>query len=229
MNCKDFHLYESDYIDNMLSNEEKIAFEHHMAECEDCRISFNNLKIVIESVNEIEEIELPENFSIEFREKLEQEKNAAVKKTVFRKSKLFTNIAASILICVASFSLVNNNLVNYKLAENESREQIYMEESARVRTANEYSTGDTAKNNEAIPQNKAFSIDIQTEDETNDKAEDKKEKSQPNEEAEMAPMESNLYANHEPNRKNIMNWVSIGAIMIGIGILVYNFLKNHKK
>lgn len=229
MNCKDFHLYESAYIDNMLSNEEKIAFEHHMAACESCKTSFNNLKAMIESVNEIEEIELPENFSMEFREKLVQEKNSTVKKTVFRKSKLFTNIAASILICVASFSLVNNNLVNYKMAENETREQIYMEENSRLKNASEYSTEHIEKNNEAIPQNKAFSIDIQTEDEMNDEAADRKKESQSNEEAEMAPVESNLYNNHEANRKNTMNWVSVGAIVIGIGMLVYNFFKNNKK
>lgn len=112
MNCKDFDLYGSAYIDNMLSEQEKLEFENHINECEYCNISLQNLKIIVESINELEEVELPRNFSSELEIKLQNEKNSKNRMVLFNKKKLLSGIVAGLLIFMASLSLINNSLIN---------------------------------------------------------------------------------------------------------------------
>ena len=112
MNCKDFDLYGSAYIDNMLSEQERLEFENHINECEYCNISLQNLKIIVESINELEEVELPRNFSSELTIKLQNEKNSKNRMVFFNKKKLLSGIVAGLLIFMASLSLINNSLIN---------------------------------------------------------------------------------------------------------------------
>jgi len=111
MNCKDFELYGSAYIDDMLSNEEKLEFENHIDECQYCNIKFLNLKIIIESANEIEEVELPINFCSELKTNLEMEKVNVTKKTIFNRKKLLSAIVAGLFIIITSVSLLNNSSI----------------------------------------------------------------------------------------------------------------------
>jgi len=111
MNCKDFELYGSAYIDDMLSNEEKLEFENHINECQCCKIKFLNLKVIIESANEIEEVELPINFCSELKTNLEMEKVNATKKTIFNRKKLLSAIVAGLFIIITSVSLLNNSSI----------------------------------------------------------------------------------------------------------------------
>jgi len=111
MNCKDFELYGSAYIDDMLLNEEKLEFENHINECQCCNIKFLNLKIIIESANEIEEVELPINFCSELKTNLEMEKVNVTKKTIFNRKKILSAIVAGLFIIITSVSLLNNSSI----------------------------------------------------------------------------------------------------------------------
>lgn len=108
MDCKNFEFYGSAYIDNMLSDQEKQKFESHINRCENCSIAFENLKLIVESVNEVEEIELPTNFSSQLNEKLQGAGGPRSKLALFRSNKIFTSVAAAVLIFVLSLSLINN-------------------------------------------------------------------------------------------------------------------------
>lgn len=123
MNCKDFDLYGSAYIDNMLSKEERLEFENHINECEYCNISLQNLKTIVESINELEEVELPRNFSSELMIKLQNEKNSKNRIVLFNKKKLLSSIVAGLLIFIASLSLINNSLIN------KNKDMLYSENS----------------------------------------------------------------------------------------------------
>lgn len=113
MDCKNFETYGSAYIDNMLSEEEKVDFKNHIGKCAACNIAFKNLKTVVESTGMLEEIELPTNFSDELHEKLKGDKNYKLKSNLFSKGKILGSVAATLLVLVISLSLVNNFL-NHK-------------------------------------------------------------------------------------------------------------------
>lgn len=106
MNCKDFQLYSSAYIDNMLSDKDKLSFENHIKECKNCRIALSNLKLIVESTNKLEEIGLPESFSKELGEKLKKLEGPK-SNFLFRGKKILRNIAAALLIAIISLSLIN--------------------------------------------------------------------------------------------------------------------------
>ena len=110
MDCKDFQTYSSAYIDNELSEEEKLDFKNHIGECETCNVAFENLKIVVESVNMLEKVELPINFSNELHEKLRDTKNYKSKPRLFSKAGILSGVAATLLILVLSLSVANNFL-----------------------------------------------------------------------------------------------------------------------
>jgi len=117
MNCEDFELYESAYIDNMLSSEEKLEFESHINRCEYCNVKLQNLKIIVESANEIEEVDLPINFSSELKTKLEKEKKFKSKNVMSNKKRMLSAIVAGLLIIITSVSLINNSSI-YKKRNN---------------------------------------------------------------------------------------------------------------
>ena len=112
MDCKDLKLYGSAYIDNMLSKEEELDFKSHINTCVACSIAFENLKIIVETTNTLEEVELPVNFSSELHAKLKKVKNHKTKTALFNKNKILSSIVAGLLILVVSLSLINNFL-NY--------------------------------------------------------------------------------------------------------------------
>lgn len=108
MDCNSFELNISAYLDNELTPEEKQDFEEHAKECKDCKIKYENFKIMIESLNEIEEIPLPKDFHIELGKKLRQEASTKRKNTSFS-WKYIGGIAAALLVVVVSTSFLNNN------------------------------------------------------------------------------------------------------------------------
>jgi len=101
----------------MLSNEERLEFESHIDECECCNIKFRNLKIIVESANEIKEIDLPINFSSELKANLEKEKANQNQNMILNKKKILNCIVAGLFIIITSVSLLNNSSI-YKNKNN---------------------------------------------------------------------------------------------------------------
>ncbi len=145
MDCKNLDLFGSAYIDNMLSKEEEIVFKSHIDTCLACSIAFENLKLIVETTNELEEIELPINFSSQLRRKLEKEKNHRSKILLFSKNKILASIVAGLVIIVISLSLINN-FSNYNRGNDlyaEMNDDIKEEEKVEINMASEESQNKT--------------------------------------------------------------------------------------
>lgn len=114
MNCTKFIDEISMYLDNMLDAEEKTDFEKHLDTCKTCSIEFNNLKIMLECVNEIEEIDLPSDFEAALHDRLIKETEAAKRKPPFlsrvfhSRVKIAGGMAAAIAVVVISIATVNH-------------------------------------------------------------------------------------------------------------------------
>ncbi len=234
MNCKNFHLYGSAYIDNEVSCEEKLEFENHINNCECCNIKFQNLKIVIESINELEEVDLPINFSSELRIKLENEKSKKIKK--FNKNKMFSNIAASILIFVASFSLINTNLINSNKMEqyNAIEDKHVSEKNITFKMAPEEVHEESSEQSKEIENEKSVDSKRMTPKSmaANEKLPQENTKENTKEDTENSIAPSNYDANSLENVDNqrtnnisLKNLLAGAAIVLGLVILIYNFSK----
>ncbi|SDK23614.1 DUF4349 domain-containing protein [Natronincola ferrireducens] len=108
MDCKEFDLYVSSYVDNYLDEKEKQNFERHLQQCESCRMEYENFKMVIDTVNEIEEIPLPKNFTVELGKRLREESIPKKKETIAKKWKWAGGIAAGLALVVMSASILTN-------------------------------------------------------------------------------------------------------------------------
>lgn len=105
------------YIDNELSEEDKIEFENHLLNCESCRQDVSNLTFIVNAVKDINEVELPENFHEEIMNKIKFENKKKVSFFNIQNFKKFTYAAAILLITVIGVDLnkkfsENNNLNN---------------------------------------------------------------------------------------------------------------------
>jgi len=111
MNCKDFEQYSSLYIDEMLTDKEKIEFEKHIEDCSLCSTALENLKTIVGCLNDIDEIELPSNFSTTLRQKLstiEAPKEEASKRLLKWSNGHWKGLAAGLVILVVSVTAYNN-------------------------------------------------------------------------------------------------------------------------
>ncbi|SET75914.1 protein of unknown function [Natronincola peptidivorans] len=108
MDCKNFDLNISSYVDDYLTQEEKQIFEKHMNECDLCKIKYDNFVFMIDAVNETDEIALPKNFTAELSKRL-REDTPQKKKNLPKNWKLITAIAASMLVVVASATMLMNS------------------------------------------------------------------------------------------------------------------------
>ncbi|SCY06157.1 DUF4349 domain-containing protein [Alkaliphilus peptidifermentans] len=110
MDCKNFDYYSSLYIDEILTEDEKIKFEKHLEECTSCKLGIENLKIVLECLDDIPEVELPSNFNETLREKLKMEtgvKEGLPKKKGFN-LRIMKGIAAGLLILLVTATAYNS-------------------------------------------------------------------------------------------------------------------------
>ncbi|MBM7614828.1 DUF4349 domain-containing protein [Alkaliphilus hydrothermalis] len=115
MNCNQIEEYASMYIDGMLTEEEMINFNEHLKTCKNCSISVENLRTLVTTVNEMEEIDLPENFTLSLREKLLQEQEVINKKDSNKWNKgpisswkILSSIAAAFVIMSISMALLED-------------------------------------------------------------------------------------------------------------------------
>lgn len=222
MNCKDFELYGSPYIDNMLSNDEKIEFESHINECESCNIKLKNLKTIVESINEVEEVELPITFSSEFKAKLEMEKTYRSKKRVFNNKKRLNTMVAGLLVIIASVALMSNSPI-YKNKNNlysEINEMSEKEERLTFDTASEKSrqAPDATildETEEDVPA-KPRTMSIRNMDEDEEEV--------PEKDIEKASNE-NIDEDIEKTDRKTVNIFVILSIIVGIVTLIYKKLK----
>lgn len=121
MNCKNFDDFGSLYIDQALSEEERLQFEAHLENCEECRMKLRNLQLIVESINEIEEVDLPDNFSASLREKLEKiEHQKTEKKHKWLNRRFYTTVAAGLLVGVVATAMLTQG--NWNMGSTKSND-----------------------------------------------------------------------------------------------------------
>lgn len=130
MNCKECLDLISLYVDGLLVGKEADEVKKHIENCEECREEYETLMIIKESLNDIEMVELPENFNEELHERLVVE--SQTKKTPsFDFSKInfkkinkkvsFGVVAAVVMIGVLVGPLSNMNKYDYEDAVYETK------------------------------------------------------------------------------------------------------------
>lgn len=121
MKCETIRNMFSSYIDKDLNDIEKTELENHLAECNECRKEYENLLDIISVCNNLEEVELPQDFRTELHQRLIEEKK---KKSFFggileRKGmKMATGLVAAALVIaigIGNSSLFTDN--NMKMAQ----------------------------------------------------------------------------------------------------------------
>lgn len=145
MDCKDFQTYGSAYIDNVLSEEEESDFEDHIKKCKACSTALKNLRTVVESLNMLEDAELPAHFSDELHERLQNARNHKLKSILSNRNRIL-KIAAMLLIFVLTLPLINNSL-NYKKESSPhfvTDDAVREEENADIGTTPDGARGETS-------------------------------------------------------------------------------------
>ncbi|SHJ87997.1 zf-HC2 domain-containing protein [Tepidibacter formicigenes] len=105
MDCNKFNENISYYVDGILNDSEKKEFEIHLTNCIDCKNKYNEMINIIQSLNDIEEVPLPDNYDKILREKLEKERDQNNKKSNWTK---YLFIVASVTIIAFSVHVFNN-------------------------------------------------------------------------------------------------------------------------
>lgn len=110
--CEEMMELMSLYIDNELSLQELECFEKHLANCHNCKKDLKDLKQIVILVNNLEELELPENYHQQLVSKLNSEKN-----TKFKEFRKYTMASCMLLVFVSLFWF-NNNLSESNIDNN---------------------------------------------------------------------------------------------------------------
>lgn len=145
MNCKRVNDLISFYIDNEVSKEEKTLLEEHMKTCDSCKEKYEQMKTIVNYLNDSEEVELPNGYDIKLREKLYEEKSRTVTKFNW---KYISTLAATLLILITSVSLIpklQNNFKQHLYMKNES-----VEDYQNVESAPNVELADDASKNKSI-------------------------------------------------------------------------------
>lgn len=71
--CNEIKELLSFYLDNELHENDRKQVVKHLENCNNCKVELERIKDIIEALNEIENIELPKDFSVNLHQKLEKE------------------------------------------------------------------------------------------------------------------------------------------------------------
>jgi len=109
MDCRKIHYFASLYIDEMMSDEEKIQFEKHCEECEECKTVLGNTRLMTESIKKISDVSLPSNFSASLSKRLSRNSNK--KKVRFpRMTRTIAGLVATAAVILLFVVFANPNL-----------------------------------------------------------------------------------------------------------------------
>lgn len=112
MKCEDYQEMISLYLDDALSLDEKQHLEEHLKHCLSCRETLEALRMITRELARIEEVELPQKFHEELRNRLRQDE-----KHHRPLSKWIPYVAGLVATLVIGFVMVENtNLINPKVA-----------------------------------------------------------------------------------------------------------------
>lgn len=170
MNCDKFRENISYYIDDILDDNDKREFEDHMNSCEQCKDEYEQMLILIDSLNSVEQVPLPDNYDETLRKKLNNEK-VKVKK----KWNKYMYIAASLAIVFFSVQ----NIDNLKTLEVQENPNIEVSEYSNQEDLQQNPTQNSDKENIEVGDNNTEDMkivpEVSDDKETNNSVPEKKE------------------------------------------------------
>ncbi len=105
MNCEKYSQWVSLYIDEELKEQDRIAFENHISNCNSCREEVDILQDITNNIKALKMIDPPEGFHQELMDKIKLEQQVIPLRT--KKHKWFLNIkVASAVAAVFIFSTI---------------------------------------------------------------------------------------------------------------------------
>lgn len=72
MNHDEFNMLMSDYYDDILDEDLKLEFEQHLKSCDSCKVDYENFKNMLDELNDIDMVELPDDFHLELMDRLKE-------------------------------------------------------------------------------------------------------------------------------------------------------------
>ncbi|WXR62005.1 DUF4349 domain-containing protein [Peptostreptococcaceae bacterium AGR-M142] len=72
MNHDEFNMLMSDYYDDILDEDLKLEFEQHLKSCDSCKVDYENFKNMLDELNDIDMVELPDEFHLELMDRLKE-------------------------------------------------------------------------------------------------------------------------------------------------------------
>ncbi|CAH2212605.1 zf-HC2 domain-containing protein [Tepidibacter aestuarii] len=134
MNCDKFRENISYYIDDILDDNDKHEFENHMNNCDQCRCEYEQMLVLIDSLNSVDQVPLPDNYDETLRKKLNNERVKGK-----RKWSKYMYIAASLAIVFFSTQNIDklktidtqesSNIEISETSNNEDAQQSPMQDS----------------------------------------------------------------------------------------------------
>lgn len=105
MDCIQVQELISEYVDNMLEEQDRKKIDLHLQECPQCRSDFEQLKDIVLMFNNIEAVKPPQDFKKSVMKKIRQE--VGIKKVIFGKRYWLPLVAtaAVLIIMIGTFSL----------------------------------------------------------------------------------------------------------------------------
>ncbi|MDD2190669.1 MAG: zf-HC2 domain-containing protein [Eubacteriales bacterium] len=112
MKCNEISGLLSLYIDQMLDETHKKAVEEHLLTCNSCKKEYDNIKEMVEHLNQVDFVAVPASFEYRMKKALKEEKadfsrsgakSGSSDKT--RKLRLLTSVAAVFAVGIISFGL----------------------------------------------------------------------------------------------------------------------------
>lgn len=108
MNCDEIRELLSLYIDNNLEEEQMIEIEKHLLVCDACKKEFEGIVLVINTMKNLPEVEIPVQFDSRLREGLKKEAESSRKADKKNKRIRYSSIAAIFLIGIFSIAMYNS-------------------------------------------------------------------------------------------------------------------------
>lgn len=146
MGCKKWKNFINEYIDDVLTENQKTAFELHLANCSDCSREVHELKEVVSMVKSLSRKDLPNDFEFRLRRSIETDeirRTAAINKRV-NYSGIVKWVGAAAAIFLIMFGVLTDMFnLNILEAQPEKEQQRILMEAA---PAQEEAATDKAQN-----------------------------------------------------------------------------------
>lgn len=111
-NCNQFRETILDYVDGLITPEQKKTVTKHLDECPQCRLFYDETRDLRNQLKKLQPIKMPPDFETVLRTRISMEKSLSRRGTVTWAVKFPLYAAAGALIFMAALLFYNNVLIN---------------------------------------------------------------------------------------------------------------------